>query len=110
MDSCVTITYQALSGDRAYCRLPVRYTVEDDVILNAPVIHCAIDIPREYIPAWLHPQPLETSYYSEDRMHLVMYNIGDVVTTDARAFCRKIYSAVMQAENELRVVPGLAAF
>jgi hypothetical protein len=99
VENHITITHQPLSNPHQFCRLPVLYQVEKDAEINAPVVHCAVDIPREYIPAWLHPMPMGTTHYSSDGMHMVLYNLGDVVTVDAVAFCRKLYTEVMVKEK-----------
>lgn len=100
MRDTITITHQALNNPRELCRLPVRYEVEDDALIEAPIVYCAIDVPREHIPSWLNPTPMETTYFCLDGMHMVLYNIGDIVNADARAFCSKLYLAIMQAEQQ----------
>jgi hypothetical protein len=110
MHSTITITHQPLNNPREFCLLPVRYQVEDDALINAPIIYCAIDIPREHIPGWLNPVPMETTYFCQNGMHMVLYNIGDVINADAREFCSKLYLAIMQAEHEKGIEHHSPAF
>jgi hypothetical protein len=100
MRDTITITHQAINNPREFYRLPVRYEVEDDALINAPIVYCAIDVPREHIPYWLNPEPMETTYFCLDGMHMILYNIGDIINADARAFCSKLYLAIMSAERE----------
>lgn len=99
MNNFITVTHQTLNSPREFCRIPVRYEIENDPLIQAPVVYCALDIPREHIPAWLNPVPMETTYFCHNGMHMILYNIGDVVSNDAREFCSKLYLSIMHAER-----------
>jgi hypothetical protein len=100
MRDTITITHQALNKSREYCRLPVRYSIEQDALIDAPMVYCLIDVPREHIPAWLNPASMETTYFCLDGMHMILYNVGTIDNADARAFCSKLYLAIMMAESQ----------
>ena len=99
MERVITIIYQTLCNPREICRLPVRYELEQDPLIDAPVVYCAIDIPREHIPVWLNPVSMENTYFCLNGMHMILYNIGDVISRDAREFCSKLYLSIMQKER-----------
>lgn len=99
MINIVTITHQVLSLPKQFCRLPVRYMMQQNEESQEPVIHCAIDVPREYIPTWLHPEPMKTTAFDQSGMHMVLYNLGEVITADARIFLRKLYDEVMKIQR-----------
>lgn len=100
MDSSVSITHQCISNPREICRLPVRYQIETDPVLNTPVVCCAIDIPREFIPEWLCPAPLEVNTFKENGSNMKLYNTAKDLTKDAIAFFSKVFQVVMGEEHE----------
>jgi len=102
MDSSISITHQPISNPHEICRLPVRYQVETDPELNTPVVYCAIDIPREFIPAWLCPAPLEVTYFTENGSRMMLYNTAKNLTKDAVEFFSKVFRAVMREEHQRR--------
>jgi hypothetical protein len=102
MDSSVSITHQRISNPREICRLPVRYQVETDPVMNVPVVRCAIDLPREIIPDWLCPAPLQVNSFQENGSNMVLYNTAKDLTKDAIEFFSKVFKAVMREERERR--------
>jgi len=100
MRDTITITHQAVNNTREFCRLPVRYSIEQDALIDTSVVHCLIDVPREHIPSWLNPVSMERTYFCMDGMHMILYNIDTIDNADARAFCCKLYLAIMMAESK----------
>lgn len=109
MDSSVSITHQRISNPREICRIPVRYQLETDPEMDTPVVLCAIDIPREFIPDWLCPAPLEVNAFKENGSNMKLYNTAKVLTKDAIEFFSKVFRAVMKEEKERRTRPAQAA-
>jgi hypothetical protein len=100
MRDTITITHQAVNSSREFCRLPVRYSIEQDALIDAPVVYCLIDVPREHIPSWLNPVSMERTYFCMDGMHMILYNVDSIDNADARAFCAKLYLAIMMTERQ----------
>lgn len=109
MKSSITIIHQTLSYPSEIVRLPVRYEVEEDLLIQAPMVYCAIDIPREHIPAWLNPVPMDTTYFCQEGMHMILYNIGELRNREAIEFCKKLYLSIMQRERLTENYAGNAA-
>ncbi|MBS1616046.1 MAG: hypothetical protein JST06_08020 [Bacteroidetes bacterium] len=100
MESSVSITHQCISNPREICRLPVLYQIEIDPVLHTPIVCCAIDIPREFIPEWLCPAPLQVHTFKENGSNMKLYNTAKVLTNDAIAFFSKVFQVVMGEEKE----------
>lgn len=102
MDRSVSITHQRISNPREICRLPVRYQIETDPEENTPIVCCAIDLPREFIPEWLCPAPLQVNAFKENGSNMMLYNTAKDLTKDAIEFFSKVFRAVMREERERR--------